>query len=113
MLLLCFRLKAAANHVFLNVVAPDTVIEPEYYSKVLRRICTKYWYKMIRLAISTVEIKLTCKMTASSAPMHIRLIATNPTGFVLKIHSYYEADINRKIVFKTPYNVKKTNVKYQ
>jgi len=96
-----FRLRAAANHVFLNVVAPDTVIEPEYYSKELRRICTKYWYKMIRLAISTVEIKLTCKMTVSSAPMHIRLIATNPTGFVLKIHSYYEADINRNIVFKS------------
>jgi len=96
-----FRLKAAANHVFLNVVAPDTVIEPEYYSKELRRICTKYWYKMVRLAISTVEIKLTCKMTANSAPMHIRLIATNPTGFVLKIHSYYEADINHRIVFKS------------
>ena len=96
-----FRSKSAANHVFLNVVAPDTVIDPEYYSKELRRICTKYWYKMVRLAISTVEIKLTCKLAAGNSPMHIRMIATNPTGFVLKVHCYYEALKNGVAVYKS------------
>jgi acetyl-CoA carboxylase/biotin carboxylase 1 len=96
-----FRRKSAANHVFLNVVAPESVIDPNYYSLELGRICTKYWYKMVHLAISKVELKLTCKVSALSQPLNIRMVASNPTGFVLKIHSYYEADVNRKIVFKS------------
>lgn len=40
---------SAANHLFLNIVAPDAVVQPEYYESELRRICTKYWYKVRRV----------------------------------------------------------------
>jgi acetyl-CoA carboxylase/biotin carboxylase 1 len=91
---------ATANHLFLNIVAPDAVIQPDFYEGELRRIATKYWYKMVRLAISTVELKLTCRLTADSEPLFLRFIATNPTGFVLKIDQYYEALSGGVVVFK-------------
>lgn len=96
-----FRKRSAANHVFLNVVAPDQVIAPEQYEAELRRICTKYWYKMVRLSISSVEMKLTGRIATDTAPCRIRLLASNPTGFVLKIDNYYESQENGDVVFRT------------
>lgn len=79
------KASSAANHVFLNVVAPDTVVQLDFFQSELRRICTKYWYKMIKLAISTVELKLSCRLVSGAEPLNIRLVASNPTGFVLKV----------------------------
>ena len=68
----------------------------------LRRICNKYWYKMVRLSISKVEVKLTCSVVKGAEPMHIRLVASNPTGFVLKIDNYYETlDHTGESVFRS------------
>ena len=92
--------KSSANHVFVNVVAPDTVVQPDFYDVLLRRLCTKYSYKMNRLGISTVELKLTCRLSLQSEPMFIRLVASNPTGFVLKIDKYYEALQDGRAIFK-------------
>merc|ERR1711871_1199617 len=93
---------AAANHVFLNVVAPDTVVDPKTYELELRRICNKYWYKMVRLSISKVEVKLMCSIVKNAPPMIIRLVASNPTGFVLQIDNYYETiDHTREPVLRS------------
>lgn len=40
---------------------------------------------MVRLSISTVELKLTCRLTPEAEPLFLRFIASNPTGFVLKV----------------------------
>lgn len=81
----------SSNHVFLSIIAPDTVAEHDYFEKELRRICTKYSQKMVRLAISQVEIKLTCRLAVDSEPLFMRLVAMNPTGFVLRIDRYFES----------------------
>jgi hypothetical protein len=75
-----------ANHVFLNLVAPDTVVNTDFFDNELRRICTKYWYKMNGLAVTTVEMKLSCRLTVDAEPLLMRFIASNPTGFVLKVN---------------------------
>ena len=93
---------SAANHVFLNIVAPDTVVQADFFDKELKRICTKYWYKMVRLAVSTVEMKISCRLSAGAEPLFIRLVASNPTGFVLKVDRYFEATSGTgRRVFKT------------
>lgn len=91
----------AANHIFLNIVAPDSVIHPDFYEGELRRICTKYSVKMAKLAVANVELKLTCRLHVGAEPMFIRLNASNPTGFVLKIDQYYEAKENEELVFRS------------
>ena len=73
----------------------------EFFQSELQRICTKYWYKMVKLAITTVEVKLSCPLVSGGDPLAIRLVASNPTGFVLKIDKYFEADVNGEAVFKS------------
>ena len=82
---------SAANHVFLNIVSPETVVDPDFFDAELKRICTKYWYKMVRLAVTTVELKISCRLSRDSEPIALRFVASNPTGFVLNVAQYYEA----------------------
>jgi acetyl-CoA carboxylase/biotin carboxylase 1 len=93
--------KPAANHVYVNVVSLDTVVQPDSYETLLRVLCTKYSHKMIRLGITTVELKLTCRLSQDSEPMFMRLVASNPTGFVLNIDKYYEALVGGRTVYKS------------
>jgi acetyl-CoA carboxylase/biotin carboxylase 1 len=95
------KLKSAANHFFVNIVSNDSVLQPEQYDHALRRICTKYWYKMSRLAVTTVELKLTARLASDAEPLFLRLVATNPTGYVLKIDKYYESVDNDQVLFKS------------
>lgn len=91
----------AANHFFVNVVSPDSVVSPDQYESLLRKISTKYWMKMARLAITTVELKLTARLTSDADPLFVRMVATNPTGFVLNIDKYYEVRQGGDVVFKS------------
>lgn len=81
---------AQANHIFLNVVAPDAVVVPDTFETELRRICTKYSLKLRRLAIADVEVKVICKLSADSPSVMLRFIVSNPTGFVMKVDQYQE-----------------------
>lgn len=79
------------NHIFMNILAPDTVIQPSVYEVTLRRICNKYASKLNSLAVAHLEIKLTSRLsTESSAPTSVRLVASDPTGHVLRIDEYVE-----------------------
>jgi len=95
------RPNRAFNHVFLNIVAPDMVIQPHFYENKMRKICTKYSEKMVKLAVSTVELKLTCRLHSDADPMFIRLNVTNPTGFVVKVEQYYEELVGQTPVFRS------------
>ena len=90
-----------SNHVFLSIVAPDVVIEHDYFVNELKRICTKYSQKMVKLAISQVELKITCRLSQDVEPMFLRLVATNPTGFVLRVDQYCECVQQGQRIFKS------------
>eukprot|EP00981_Chlorochromonas_danica_P013150 scaffold5903_cov165-Ochromonas_danica.AAC.25 len=92
---------SAANHFFVNVVSPDSVVSPDQYEALLRKISTKYWVKMARLAITNVELKLTARLTVDADPLFVRMVATNPTGFVLTIDKYYEVRHGNEVIFKS------------
>eukprot|EP00603_Paraphysomonas_imperforata_P004269 CAMPEP_0114418674 /NCGR_PEP_ID=MMETSP0103-20121206/3623_1 /TAXON_ID=37642 ORGANISM="Paraphysomonas imperforata, Strain PA2" /NCGR_SAMPLE_ID=MMETSP0103 /ASSEMBLY_ACC=CAM_ASM_000201 /LENGTH=2325 /DNA_ID=CAMNT_0001587049 /DNA_START=49 /DNA_END=7026 /DNA_ORIENTATION=+ len=80
----------AINHIFLNVVAPDIVFQPEYFETEMRRMCMKYSAKMVKLSINVVELKITSKLNIDGNPIFIRMNFTNPTGYVVKVEQYYE-----------------------
>ena len=92
--------RPAANHIYINVVSLDTVVQPDSFETILRALCTKYSHKMIRLGITTVELKLTCRLSQDTEPIFMRLIASNPTGFVLNIDKYYEAVVDGRHAYK-------------
>ena len=85
----------------MNIVAPDAVVTPDYYENELRRICTRYSQKLVRLGVAHVELKLTCRLKQDAEPMFMRFVASNPTGFVLKINRYYEAFSEGRLIFKS------------
>ena len=89
----------AINHIFLNVVAPDIVFQPEYFETEMRRMCIKYSAKMVKLSINVVELKITSKLNAEGNPIFIRMNFSNPTGFVVKVEQYYEELRNGCTVF--------------
>lgn len=94
---------STGNHVFLNVVVPDSVIQSDYYRNEVHRICAKYWEKMVRLAVSALEVKVTGRLSAESHALSLRLVATNPTGFVLRVDQYFEEEsaATGQVVFRT------------
>lgn len=91
----------SSNHIFVNVVAPDLIVNPDIYVSQLRKICTKYSQKLVNLAIVNVEMKVTCRLSSNSEPIQVRMVASNPTGFVLNIDQYYEEFSNGMPVFRS------------
>lgn len=91
-----------SNHVFINIVNPDTVMQPDIFADEIRRLLNKYNLKLVRLPVATVEFKLSCRLASDAEPVALRFVATNPTGFVLKIHQYYEAmNLDNIAVFRS------------
>ena len=89
----------AANHIFLNVVAPDIVFQPEFFENEMKRMCMKYAPKMVKLSVSVVELKIISKLCIDGSPVFIRMNFTNPTGYVVKVDQYYEELRNGTTVF--------------
>lgn len=89
------------NHLFLNVVAPDVVIDPQFHEGKLRRIMTRYQDKLRRVGVAYVELKLTCRLAAEAEPVAVRLVASNPTGYVLRIDPYVEVQDETNVIFRS------------
>jgi hypothetical protein len=93
---------STANHFFINVVSLDSVLSPDFIENTLKKLSTKYWYKMVRLAVTTVELKLTTRLSSQDTnPISLRFVASNPTGYVLKIDKYVEVNVDGRSVFKS------------
>ena len=92
---------SSSNHIFLNMVAPDNVVSADFFVAEIKRMSERYSDKMLRYGVASLEIKLTCRLKADSEPIFMRLIASNPTGYVLRVERYYEAFSEGQLIFKT------------
>ena len=78
------------NHVFLSVL-PEAVVDPQYIEAVIRILASRYGKMLRRLNVTQVEFRINARFTPESPKIPVRLIACNPTGFVLRVESYVEA----------------------
>ncbi len=92
--------RASSNHVFLNIVSTDIVVEPAFVEEVIRTMLNRYWDKAVRLGVAHFEVKMICRFSPDSAPVPLRLLASNPSGYVLKIETYVEVKEGNRIVFR-------------
>lgn len=88
------------NHIFLNILASNTVVEPAPVTDLLRNLMQRYTDKLLRLGVVNVELKLVCRVSDDSAPVALRLYAANPTGFVLRVDTYVELREGSRTIFK-------------
>jgi len=95
------------NHVFINIVSASqsTIIDPVDVEQVVASILKRHSERTSRLGIAEVEAKAVCKLAddGDSHPISLRLVASNPTGFVQVMNTYVEAadETGSKRVFKS------------
>ena len=95
--------KSSDNHLFLNFVgAAKRVLDPVIIERIIGSALKRHGERMNKLGIAEVEVRLVCRLNEESPPIAIRMVASNPTGYVLVMNSYVEAadDTNTKTVFK-------------
>ena len=93
------------NHLFLNVAgdSQNTVIDPVDVEQVVISILKRHTERASRLGLAEIETKATCIVAHDSHPISLRLVSSNPTGFVPVVHTYVEAvdGSGNKRVFKS------------
>jgi acetyl-CoA carboxylase/biotin carboxylase 1 len=93
------------NHLFMNVVSESqsSVIDPVLVEQVVSSILKRYSERTARLGIAEVEAKTVCRLAEDAHPISLRLVASNPTGFVQVVNTYIEAvnESGSKRVFKS------------
>jgi len=93
------------NHLFMNVVSESqsSAIDPVMVEQVVSSILKRYSERTARLGIAEVEAKTVCRLAEDAHPISLRLVASNPTGFVQVVNTYIEAanESGSKRVFKS------------
>ncbi len=95
------------NHLFINFVSasPSTVVDPVAVERIVASILKRHSKRTSRIGIAEIEVKAVCKLADDddSHPISLRLVASNPTGFVQVMNTYVEAadESGSKRVFKS------------
>lgn len=101
---LCPRNRKADNHLFINLVSDfeRVVLDPVVVEQVVVDILKRHGDRVISLGIVEVETQILCSLNRDSPPISLRLVASNPTGYVHVMNTYVEAsdDSGTDRVFK-------------
>ena len=81
------------NHLFINLVGDQdqVVLDPVVVEQVVVAILKRHGERISKLKIAEVETKVVCSLSPDSPPIGLRMIASNPTGYVQVVDSYVEA----------------------
>jgi acetyl-CoA carboxylase/biotin carboxylase 1 len=90
---LCSDNGRADNHLFINLVSDfeKVVLDPVVVEQVVVDILKRHGDRVSNLGIVEVETKILCSLCRDSLPISLRLVASNPTGFVHVLNTYVEA----------------------
>jgi acetyl-CoA carboxylase/biotin carboxylase 1 len=81
------------NHLFLNMVSDHEklILDPVSVENTVVSILKRHGDRIAALGLSEVETKLVCSLTSDSPPIALRMVASNPTGYVHVMNTYVEA----------------------
>ena len=90
---LCSDNGRADNHLFINLVSDfeKVVLDPVVVEQVVVDILKRHGDRVSNLGIVEVETRIFCSLCRDSLPISLRLVASNPTGFVHVLNTYVEA----------------------
>lgn len=78
------------NHVFLNIL-PEAIVNPQYLEGVIRILASRYAERLEQLRVSQVELKIIARFKPGASAIPVRLVASNPSGYVVRVEAYVEA----------------------
>jgi len=81
------------NHLFLNLVSDyeNIILDPVVVEQTAVAILRRHGDRIAALGLGEVETKLICSLTSDSPPIALRMVASNPTGYVQVMNTYVEA----------------------
>jgi len=81
------------NHLFINFLGDveNTVLDPVEVERVVGNILQSHGERVSGLGIVEVETRLVCSLQKDSPSIALRLVASNPTGYVQVMNTYVEA----------------------
>jgi len=82
--------EGARNHIFLNVLG-DALVEPHVVERMAKHLGRRYASRLASARVGQVELKVNARLDKDSPSIPVRVIASNPTGFGLRIDTYVEA----------------------
>ena len=90
---LCPQNQKTDNHLFVNLGSDfeKAVLDPVVVEQVVVDILKRHGDRVSALGIAEVETKIVCSLSTDSPPIALRLVASNPTGFVHVMNTYVEA----------------------
>mmetsp|Transcript_11034 Transcript_11034/g.27966 ORF Transcript_11034/g.27966 Transcript_11034/m.27966 type:complete len:2339 (-) Transcript_11034:105-7121(-) len=90
---LCPQNRKVDNHLFINLVSDfeKVVLDPVVVEQVVVNILKRHGDRVSNLGIVEVETKILCSLSRDSLPISLRLVASNPTGYVHVLNTYVEA----------------------
>jgi acetyl-CoA carboxylase/biotin carboxylase 1 len=83
---------ARDNHLFMNLVSDyeRIVLDPVVVENVVASILKRHGERITALGVTEVETKLVCCLTEDSPPIALRMVGSNPTGYVQVMNTYVE-----------------------
>jgi acetyl-CoA carboxylase/biotin carboxylase 1 len=79
------------THVFVNVLS-EAVVNPTAVEDKLKALLGRYAELLQILKVSEVELKFNARFMEDGPKIPLRLVASNPTGYVLNVDSYVETN---------------------
>ena len=101
---LCTLKKRSDNHVFINVEtdSQNCVLDAVNVEQVVAGVLKLQGERITTLGVAEVESRIVCRLSRDSLPIALRLVASNPTGYVHVMSTYVEAsaESGKERVFK-------------
>ena len=83
----------ADNHLFINLISDfeKAILDPVVVEEVVVSILKRHGARITKLGLVEVETRVVCCLSRDSPPIALRLVASNPTGYVHVMSTYVEA----------------------
>lgn len=81
------------NHLFINLMSEfeRIVLDPVSVEQTIGNVLRRHEKRIATLGVTEVEIRLVCSLTKETPPIALRMVASNPTGYVHVMNTYVEA----------------------
>lgn len=82
------------NHLFMNLISDHEkiILDPVLVEQTVINVFKRYGGRISSLGLTEVETRLVCRIDPDSPPIAIRMMASNPTGYVQVMNTYIETE---------------------
>ncbi len=81
------------NHLFINLMSEfeKIVLDPVIVEQTIGNVLKRHEKRISTLSVKEVETRLVCSLTKDTPAIALRMVASNPTGYVHVMNTYVEA----------------------